>query len=1032
MADQLNPEEFQRASNDILRNMQDGLPIRKEELEQLKKHAETNQKINAQLGQTTQNLKAFGQSALDGKLGVTQFNQGIDAGVAGFSALSTALGTLKLFAGPLGIALKVLTFGVGLTAKAFKTVNEQSEALFKTYQDLSKTGQAAAGGMTEVFNNMQKFGYGIKELDQMTALLKENSVALAAFGGTAATGSKAFADAAGQIQRSDIGKTLQMMGKTPDEINKGIAGFIKQQQLAGVSSATIQKDLAQRSAEYVKQLDLMSKLTGESNEALQANRESALAESAFNQTIYELQKKGDTASLERAAELQKASDLLAKTPALQKEFWQGVGGDISAMGKSLMISADAVLYTQDANFKAATFVDKFAKGADSARESLGSLYKYNSLDNVLGSAKELSIVQSRYATTTAQNQEDMAKAQQEAQKTGLDPNTKAMVNARIEQMNTRDALQSLVQKGVEPATGALEGFSKFLNKISGVVPGTNTKETDNKIGGGGDKKAPPSAPAGGAAPSSGGAAIVSPGKSVQIGDEVRTGGDPNWRNNNPGNIRYTQFAVSMGAIGENGGFAVFPSEAMGRTAQDALLKGEAYAKLSAADAIRKWAPKNENDSENYIKTVAKLADVSMDKKYVDMSKAEQERFLDAMKKMEGSKVGTVTKAAGSVATTAAAPVEKKETKALVGTGPAREESPKKTTVSGNMSMGKPSGPIEYNGQTVKPEDAGYAEASNALVASTKKFDEAKQRSREARTNMAGSRGIGAAPKSSPPPAQTSSAPAQTTSAPAQTTSTNDLSGAKPDLSAKLGPNEQGVKPAVLAKKQSLEASLGKKLVVTSGFRPGAKNHGSGDAIDLGFNANSFTEDEKNKILKSAIDLGFTGIGAEYNAPGGPHIHLDTSHPSLVGWGSDYTAASLEKDSPYAASLIKAKQQGVPLPASPSVASVARPLPDKISAEYGFNGMLSGPTSGYKPDITMHGTENLKITPTGPGKLDVFDGPDAGALMSKQLDKMDQLVQAFNNTSTQDMMIMQLTKLDELVRVMQNQVNVSTKILQQSR
>jgi hypothetical protein len=95
-------------------------------------------------------------------------------------------------------------------------------------------------------------------------------------------------------------------------------------------------------------------------------------------------------------------------------------------------------------------------------------------------------------------------------------------------------------------------------------------------------------------------------------------------------------------------------------------------------------------------------------------------------------------------------------------------------------------------------------------------------------------------------------------------------------------------------------------------------------------------------------------------------------------------------------------------------------------------MLSGPTSGYKPDITMHGTENLKITPTGPGKLDAFDGPDAGALMSKQLDKMDQLVQAFNNTSTQDMMIMQLTKLDELVRVMQNQVNVSTKILQQSR
>ena len=431
-----------------------------------------------------------------------------------------------------------------------------------------------------------------------------------------------------------------------------------------------------------------------------------------------------------------------------------------------------------------------------------------------------------------------------------------------------------------------------------------------------------------------------------------------------------------------------------------------------------------------------MANLDMTKKYVDMSKEEQGRFLDAMKKIEGGRSGAIAKAEGSAATTAAAPVEKKETnprrmttanrlqqehektKALVGTGPAQEESPKKTTVSGNMSMGKPSGPIEYNGQTVKPEDAGYAEASNALIASTEKIDAAKQRSQEARANIAGSRGIGATPKSSP--------------STAQTTSADDLSSAKPDSSAKLGPNEQGVKPAVLAKKQSLEASLGKKLVVSSGVRRGDKNHGGGDAIDLGFNSNNFTEDEKNKILKSAIDLGFTGIGAEYNAPGGAHIHLDTSHPSLTGWGSDYTSASLGKDSPYAAALIKAKQQGLPLPESPSAASVARPSPDKISAEYGFNGMLSGPASGYKPDITMHGTENLKITPTGPGKLDALGGPDATVLISKQLDKMDQLVQAFNNTSTQDMMIMQLTKLDELVRVMQNQVNVSTKILQQSR
>lgn len=184
---------------------------------------------------------------------------------------------------------------------------------------------------------------------------------------------------------------------------------------------------------------------------------------------------------------------------------------------------------------------------------------------------------------------------------------------------------------------------------------------------------------------------------------------------------------------------------------------------------------------------------------------------------------------------------------------------KKVTVTGNLIMGKPSGPIEYNGRTVKPEDSNYAEASKALVASMEKIDSATQRAREARASLA--------------------------------------------------------------------------------------------------------RDSRNTMPQGEI----------------------------VGTGD----------------------------------------PAKISGVNGFRGMLTGPSSGYKPDLTMHGTEQLTIKPTTsaetrPGSI----GTDQ--IMTQQLSKMDQLVQAFNNTSTQDMMAMQLDRLDELVRVMQNQVSVSTKILQQSR
>lgn len=120
---------------------------------------------------------------------------------------------------------------------------------------------------------------------------------------------------------------------------------------------------------------------------------------------------------------------------------------------------------------------------------------------------------------------------------------------------------------------------------------------------------------------------------------------------------------------------------------------------------------------------------------------------------------------------------------------------------------------------------------------------------------------------------------------------------------------EGLKPDVLAKKAQLESILGKPLVVTSGFRKGAANHGDGSAIDLGFSHNNLSESEINKLFKGAIDVGFTGIGAEFKAKGGAHIHLDTSHSGLVGWGSDEKSASLARESPYLAKLINDKNSG---------------------------------------------------------------------------------------------------------------------------
>jgi hypothetical protein len=480
MATQYTPEEIAEIFEAYNNAIKTGTPISAELAKQMQ---DASKGFKGATDELNKFAKSIGTSA-------AQFTKSMYEGKQGLNAMGGAVdgvGTALEFLIGLIPGARLLKIGLTLLTKATvgatKVLSEQSDKLFKTYQDLSKVGAAAAGGMTDVFNSMQKLGYGIEELDKMTALIKENAEALSNFGGTVAQGAKQFANAAGEIQRSDVGKSLQMLGKTPDEINRGVALFVKQQQQSGVSSANINKNLADQSAAYIKNLDVLSKLTGKDADALQAKLDDAMAEDAFNQTIYELKKKaaaGDIEAGKLATEYENAARRL--TGESLKEFQRGVGGDISAMTKSMMVSSDAVATIGTKAFTASGYIDKMAKGADQARDTLGGLYKLNALGDVLPSAKELSVMQSRYADQTAQNQEEQAKAQQELQQKGLDPATKAAVELRISQMQARDSLQSFVQLGVEPATRALATLARAGAGGAGMLPGGGGKAP---MGGGG-------------------------------------------------------------------------------------------------------------------------------------------------------------------------------------------------------------------------------------------------------------------------------------------------------------------------------------------------------------------------------------------------------------------------------------------------------------------------------------------------------------------------------------------------------------------
>lgn len=124
----------------------------------------------------------------------------------------------------------------------------------------------------------------------------------------------------------------------------------------------------------------------------------------------------------------------------------------------------------------------------------------------------------------------------------------------------------------------------------------------------------------------------------------REGGTLAWRNNNPGNIRMTEWARANGAIGVGpGGFAIFPTPEVGRQAISNLLRdGKNYRNNTIEGAISRYAPPSENDTASYIKFVTNKLGLPANTKMNTLTDNQRAVIVEAIMKKEGWKEGTTT------------------------------------------------------------------------------------------------------------------------------------------------------------------------------------------------------------------------------------------------------------------------------------------------------------------------------------------------------------------------------------------------------
>jgi hypothetical protein len=455
----------ERELQQLFEKLQSGVDLTDQEMRKLARDTSLAAKSMDVMGAT---LKHLGKQAMDVGKKLYEGQQGASVYNDAITNTTEALGNFLSALGPLG---KVLGFFVKAVGGYAVEANKLSDRLYKNYQTLSQVGISAADGMTGLGDAAQRLGYSLDDagVADFARLMKTASKDLAALSGSAFEGRKRFTEIA-NVVKSDAGRELQNLGASTAEINEQIAEFVGQQARIGAAQTRSNQDLRKSAVAYVKELDILAKLTGEEKNRLQEAQRAALGEQQFRARIEELRSKGEFDTIQNLQNLQSAL-----ATAAGPELARGVRDVIAANGA---ITTDAAAKaSQVLGFRLTEIAQRALKGEDwvglfnelagaagQGTKAFQGVAQFTDISDVVGNLSESYNLANRYIDREGKLRDSLTN-ELVKQEQGAEGATGAATNLRRSQLDTTQSLQTLVSKGVSPLTGAMEGLAGVTNKI---------------------------------------------------------------------------------------------------------------------------------------------------------------------------------------------------------------------------------------------------------------------------------------------------------------------------------------------------------------------------------------------------------------------------------------------------------------------------------------------------------------------------------------------------------------------------------------
>jgi chemotaxis protein histidine kinase CheA len=274
----------------------------------------------------------------------------------------------------------------GLLANVFGAVAAAAEKQLGSFQELASVGATFGGSMTAMTNAASGAGLTV---DQFAKIVSSNGQAMAELGGTTEAGAKRFADLGKQMKQSGLGDELLRLGYSTEGINKGMAGYLATMGSSGRLQGASTTQLAQGAATYMKELDGLSKITGQNREDLAKERERLAKDAQLEAAMQGMDEKQRSSMLTYIQSFPKAQqsaikDMLATGTITSEEgvkmaaMYPKLASQMQAHGRTLQaggqISKEAMNSTRNAGIEEARERNKTLKSVGQFNKEMGDTY----------------------------------------------------------------------------------------------------------------------------------------------------------------------------------------------------------------------------------------------------------------------------------------------------------------------------------------------------------------------------------------------------------------------------------------------------------------------------------------------------------------------------------------------------------------------------------------------------------------------------------------------------------------------------------